>query len=82
MILNENVNDPVPFTVSERGAGVNEYYNSIAKYATDSSILNGIESLLKGLPDTVRSALTAGEIADLILSMITDLREKARREDQ
>ena len=82
MILDENVNDPVPFTVSERGAGMTEYYKSIAKYATDSAILNGIESLLKGLPDTVRSALTAGEIADLILSMITDLREKARREDQ
>ena len=82
MILDKNVNDPVPFTVSEGGAGMTEYYKSVAKYATDSRILNGIESLLKGLPDTVRSALTAGEIADLILSMITDLREKARREDQ
>ena len=82
MILDENVIDPVPFTVSEREAGVNEYYKFVAKYATDSTILNGIESLLKGLPDTVRSALTAGEIADLILSMITDLRDKARREKE
>ncbi len=82
MILDENVNDTIPFTFSEREAGMNEYYKSVAKYATDSTILGSIESLLKGLPDTVRSALTAGEIADLILSMITDLREKAGRENQ
>ena len=63
--------------------GENDFFSKkTLEYATDSGILNGIESLLKGLPDTVRSALTAGEIADLILSMITDLREKARRENE
>ena len=82
MILDENVNDPVPFTVSERGAGMTEYYKSVAKYATDSAILNGIESLLKGLPDSVKHSLSAGELTETILNMIADLREKARSEEQ
>lgn len=79
MELNDHVNDSVPFLLSERGSG-REYYNSMRKYASDSGILNGIESFLKGLPDSVRKSLTAGEIADTILSMISDLRENARRE--
>lgn len=82
MILDENVNDTVPFTVSERGAGMKEYYSSLAKYATDSAILNSVESLLKSLPDSVRHSMSAGEVVDTLLAMIADLREKGRSEDQ
>ena len=52
------------------------------EYATDAGILNGIESLLKGLPDSVKHSLSAGELTETILNMIADLREKARRENQ
>ncbi len=51
-------------------------------YVTDAGILSAIESLLKGLPDTLRKTMSAGEVSDLILSMITDLREKAERDKQ
>ncbi len=51
-------------------------------YATDAGILSGIESLLKGLPDSLRKTMSAGEVSDLILFMINDLREKAGREQE
>ena len=56
------------------------YTANIRNYAADSGILNGVESFLKGLPDSVRRNVTAGEIADVILSMIRDLRENQRKE--
>ena len=52
------------------------YTANMRNYAADSGILNGVESFLKGLPDTVRDALSAGEIADIVLNMISDLRKK------
>ena len=51
-------------------------------YAKEAGILAGVESFLKGLSSNVRTTLSAGDVADIVLSMITDLREKARREDQ
>jgi len=56
------------------------YTTNMRNYAADSGILNGVESFLKGLPDSVRRNVTAGEIADVILSMIRDLRENQRKE--
>ena len=56
------------------------YNKNMRTYASDSGILNGIESFLKGLPDSVRRNVTAGEIADVVLSMIRDLRENHRKE--
>ena len=56
------------------------YNKNMRTYAADSGILNGVESFLKGLPDSVRRNVTAGEIADVILSMIRDLRENTRKE--
>ena len=56
------------------------YTANMRNYAADSGILNGVESFLKGLPDSVRRNVTAGEIADVVLSMIRDLRENTRKE--
>ena len=56
------------------------YNKNMRTYASDSGILNGVESFLKGLPDSVRRNVTAGEIADVVLSMIRDLRENTRKE--
>jgi hypothetical protein len=56
------------------------YTVNMRNYAADSGILNGVESFLKGMPDSVRNTLSAGEIADIILSMIRDLRENQRKE--
>ena len=52
------------------------YPNNVISYAKEAGILTGVESFLKGLPDTVRDALSAGEIADIVLNMISDLRKK------
>ena len=52
------------------------YNKNMRTYAADSGILNGVESFLKGLPDSVRDALSGGEIADIVLNMISDLRKK------
>ena len=56
------------------------YTANMRNYAADSGILNGVESFLKGLPDSVRRNVTAGEIADVVLSMVADLRENTRKE--
>lgn len=56
------------------------YNKNMRTYAADSGILNGVESFLKGMPDSVRNTLSAGEIADVVLSMIRDLRENHRKE--
>ena len=52
------------------------YPNNMISYATESGILAGVESFLKGLPESVRNTLSAGEIADVVLNMIADLRKK------
>ena len=52
------------------------YPNNVISYAKEAGILAGVESFLKGLPDTVRDALSAGEIADIVLNMISNLRKK------
>ena len=52
------------------------YPNNMISYAKEAGILAGVESFLRGLPDSVRDALSAGEIADIVLSMIADLRKK------
>ena len=52
------------------------YPNNVRSYATEAGILAGVESFLRGLPDSVRETLSAGEIADIVLSMIADLRKK------
>ena len=52
------------------------YPNNMISYAKEAGILAGVESFLKGLPDSVRDALSAGEIADIVLNMINDLRKK------
>ena len=52
------------------------YPNNMISYAKEAGILAGVESFLRGLPDSVRDALSAGEIADIVLSMIEDLRKK------
>ena len=57
------------------------YTDEIGRMANDAGILLGVESFLEGLPDTVRKNLTAGELADVILKMIRNIRDK-RREKQ
>ena len=52
------------------------YPNNMISYAKEAGILAGVESFLRGLPDSVRETLSAGEIADTVLSMIADLRKK------
>ena len=57
------------------------YTDDIGRMANDAGILLGVESFLEGLPDTVRKNLSAGELADVILKMIRNIRDK-RREQQ
>ena len=57
------------------------YTDEIGRMANDAGILLGVESFLEGLPDTVRKNLSAGELADVILKMIRNIRDK-RREQQ
>ena len=45
-------------------------------YAGEAGILVGVESFLKGLPDSVRHTLSAGELADVVLNMIENIRSK------
>ena len=52
------------------------YPSDMIRNAKEAGILAGVESFLKGLPDSVRDALSAGEIADIVLNMISDLRKK------
>ena len=62
---------------------MSEYYqeHNMSDYAYESGILLGVESFLKGLPNTVRDTLSAGELADTVLHMIENVRAK-RREQQ
>ena len=55
------------------------YPSDMIRNAKEAGILAGVESFLRGLPDSVRETLSAGEIADIVLSMIADLRKEARR---
>ena len=57
------------------------YNDDLGRMANDAGILLGVESFLEGLPDTVRDTLSAGELADVILKMIRNIRDK-RREQQ
>ncbi len=57
------------------------YDNIIGTMANEAGILLGVESFLKGLPNTVRDTLSAGELADTVLHMIENVRAK-RREQQ
>ena len=52
------------------------YPSDMIRNAKEAGILAGVESFLKGLPDSVRDALSGGEIADIVLNMISDLRKK------
>ena len=54
------------------------YTDDLGRMANDAGILLGVESFLEGLPDTVRKNLTAGELADVILKMIRNIRDKRR----
>ena len=56
------------------------YTDDIGRMANDAGILLGVESFLEGLPDTVRKNLTAGELADVILKMIRNIRDKRREQ--
>ena len=51
-------------------------------YAKEAGILAGVESFLRGLSSNVRTTLSAGDVADIVLSMIDDLRKSGRRENQ
>lgn len=52
------------------------YNDDLGRMANDAGILLGVESFLKGLPDTVRDTLSAGELADTVLHMIENIRSK------
>ena len=52
------------------------YPNNVISYAKEAGILAGVESFLKGLPDSVRNTLSAGELADTVLHMIDNIRSK------
>ena len=58
-----------------------EPYNA-ENYAKEAGILAGVESFLRGLSSNVRNTLSAGDVADIVLSMIDDLRKSGRRENQ
>lgn len=66
----------VPVGHHRRVSDMDTYPSDAIRYAKEAGILAGVESFLKGLPDTVRDALSAGEIADIVLNMISDLRKK------
>ena len=57
---------------------MSEYYqeHEMRNYAAEAGILIGVESFLKGLPNTVRDTLSAGELADTVLHMIENIRSK------
>ncbi len=55
------------------------FSTKVASFTADAGILNAIESFLNGLPDSVRNKMTAGELADHLLSVIRDLRDKHSR---
>lgn len=59
---------------------MSEYYqeHQMNDYAFEAGLLLGVESFLKGLPDTVRDTLSAGELADTVLHMIENVRSKRR----
>ena len=57
------------------------YTDDLGRMANDAGILLGVESFLRGLPNTVRDTLSAGELADTVLHMIDNVRSK-RREQQ
>lgn len=61
---------------------MNDYYQEdiLKDMAGNSGILLAVESFLEGLPNTVRDTLSAGELADVILKMIANVRSKRRRE--
>ena len=52
------------------------FENDARTYAYESGILLSVESFLKGLPNTVRDTLSAGELADTVLHMIENVRAK------
>ena len=52
------------------------YPNNMISYAKEAGILAGVESFLRGLPDSVKHSLSAGELTEIILNMISDLRKK------
>ena len=57
---------------------MNEYsmQHELNGYAAEAGILLGVESFLRGLPNTVRDTLSAGELADTVLHMIENIRSK------
>ena len=57
---------------------MSEYYqeHEMKNYAFEAGLLLGVESFLKGLPNTVRDTLSAGELADTVLHMIENIRSK------
>ena len=52
------------------------YPNNMISYAKEAGILAGVESFLRGRPDSVKHSLSAGELTEIILNMIEDLRKK------
>ena len=52
------------------------YPNNMISYVKEAGILAGVESFLRGLPDSVKHSLSAGELTEIILNMIADLRKK------
>ena len=61
---------------------MSEYYQNheMNYYAFEAGLLLGVESFLKGLPNTVRDTLSAGELADTVLHMIENVRAKRREQ--
>ena len=55
------------------------YPSDMIRNAKEAGILAGVESFLKGLPDSVKHSLSAGELTEIILNMIADLRKKNAR---
>ena len=56
------------------------YNKNLRTNASEAGILAGVEHFLKGLPDSVRDTLSAGEIADTVINMIEGLRESYIKE--
>ena len=52
------------------------YPNNMISYAKEAGILAGVESFLRGLPDSVKHSLSAGELTEIVLNMVEDLRKK------
>ena len=53
-----------------------KYSDDLGRMANDAGILAGVESFLRGLPDSVKHSLSAGELTEIVLNMIEDLRKK------